>query len=264
MLGTVQSSTGRQDVAGGLNPAHPISSYDMAALMRLLDEKIQAGVRIGSVSPLMDFVYSSLTAGAKHVAHIPVACRKGCSFCCHLWVDATPPEVLYAVKNMPPEQRQKALASVERVCGLSAGVSFEERCGKFNPPCSLLDDQGACSIYDSRPISCRTVVSSNADECRSTIVDGSDVGFPSPKVWLTLQDSYITALEGALIHAGLAYQAHELNESLRIALANPNAEARWLAGGDEFAAAATSPAAPIFQNPMWRQIYHQAFGTLPA
>jgi Fe-S-cluster containining protein len=150
------------------------------------------------------------------------------------------------------------------VCSLSAGVSFEERCGKFNPACSLLDDQGVCSVYDSRPISCRTVVSSNADECRSTIVDGNDAGFPTPNVWVTLQDSYITALEGALIHAGLAYQAHELNESLRIALTKADAEERWLSGSDEFAAAATSPATPIFQNPLWRQIYQQAFGTLPA
>jgi Fe-S-cluster containining protein len=255
---------GRQDVARGLNPAKPISGYDMAALMRLLDDKIQVSVRHGSVDPLMEFVYSSLTAGAEHIAHIPLACRKGCSFCCHLWVDATPPEVLYAVKNMPPDQRQKALEAVERVCGLSAGVSFEERSRKFNPACSLLDDQGACSVYESRPISCRTVVSSNADECRSTIVEGSDAGFPSPQVWVTLQDSYITALEGALIHAGLAYQAHELNESLKIALTKADAEERWLSGSDEFAAAATSPAAPIFDNPMWRQIYHLAFGTLPA
>jgi Fe-S-cluster containining protein len=255
---------GGQDVARGLNPANPISSHDMAALMRLLDERIQASVRNRSVDPLMEFVYSSLTAGAEHVAHIPLACRKGCSFCCHLWVDATPPEVLYAVKNMPPDQKQKAQLAVERLCSLTAGVSFEERCGRFNPPCSLLDDQGACSVYETRPISCRTVVSSNADDCRSTIVDGSDAGFPSPKVWLTLQDSYITALEGALIHAGLAYQAHELNESLKIALTTADAEERWLSGSDEFAAAATSPATPIFDNPMWRQIYHLAFGALPA
>src|SRR5205085_929363 len=197
------------------------------------------------------FVYSGLTAGAQYVAHVPISCRKGCSFCCKLWVDETPPEVLYTVKTMPPEQREKAMQAVERVCGITAGVPFFDRLGKVNPPCSQLDPEGACSVYEGRPLNCRTLVSSDVEQCIATFVEGSDAGFPAPKVWLTLQDSYTTALEGALIHAGLAYQAHELNESLKIALTRSDAEERWLSGADDFAAAATSPATPIFQNPMW-------------
>ena len=235
----------------------------MVALMRLLDQKVQASVGLRSIDPLMEFVYSSLMDGAKFIAHIPLACGKGCSFCCRMWVDATPPEALYTVKKMPQEQRQRALQAVERACDQTSGVGFFDRCGKVNPPCPLLDAEGACSVYDSRPIACRTLVSTNVDDCKSTFMEGSDVGFPSPRVWFTLRDSYNTALEGALIHAGLAYQARELNDSVRIALTRPDAEARWLSGADDFAAAGVCPAPPLFEQPLWRTIYQQAFGSLP-
>ena len=254
---------GRQDVARGLNPAKPIASFDMVELMRLLDEKVQTSVRHRSVDPLMEFVYSSLTAGAEFIAHVPIACGKGCSFCCRMWVDATPPEAIYTVKKMPPKQRQQAMEAVERVCAQTSGVSFFDRCGRVNPACSLLDEHGACSVYETRPVACRTLVSSNVDDCKATFLEGSEDGFPSPKVWMTLRDSYNTALEGALIHSGLAYQARELNDSLRIAMTTGDVEARWLSGTDDFASAGMAPAAPIFQNPLWRNIYQQAFGTLP-
>ena len=254
---------GRQDVTRGLNPAKPIASFDMVELMRLLDEKVKTSIGHRSVDPLMDFVYSSLMAGAEFIAHVPIACGKGCSFCCKMWVDATPPETLFTVKNMPPEQRQRAMEAVERVCSQTSGVDFFDRCGKVNPPCPLLDTEGACSVYEIRPVACRTLVSSNVDDCKATFIDGSEEGFPSPQVWFTLRDSYNTALEGALIHQGLAYQAREWNDSLRIALTTPDAEAQWLSGADVFAAAAMAPAPSIFEMPMWRNIYQQAFGTLP-
>jgi len=139
-----------------------------------------------------------------------------------------------------------------------------DRCGKVNPPCPMLDDRGACGIYEARPISCRTLVSTDAEQCRRALAEGAEEGFPSLKVWFTLRDSYSTALEGALMHAGLAHQAREWNDSLKVALAEPDAETRWLAGADVFTSAARTPAAPIFQHPTWREIYRQAFGALPS
>ena len=255
---------GGQDIARGLNPAQPISSDDMAALMRVLHEKVQTSIRNRSVNPLMDFVYSNLMGGAKFIAHIPVACGKGCSHCCNLWVEATPPEVLYTVKKMPPEQRQQAAEAVERVCSRTAHVTFQDRCGKVNPPCPLLIDH-ACSVYESRPLVCRTGVSTDADRCRRMFVEGEkDVGIPTLKVWVTLRKSYSTALEGALIRSGLAYHPRDWNVSLRIALSNPDAEARWLAGSDDFSDAPIAPAPGTFDSPLWRDIYQQAFGSLPA
>ncbi|HEX6218496.1 MAG TPA: YkgJ family cysteine cluster protein [Sphingomicrobium sp.] len=253
----------RQAVERGLNPAQPISGHDLAALMRLLAEKVTASKEHRSVEPLMEFVYSSMTEGATYIAHIPVACGKGCSFCCKVWVDTTPPEALYAVGKMPPEQRRLALEAVEQACAITTGADFLDRLGKVNPPCPMLGTDGACTIYDDRPVACRTLVSTDVEACKRTFVEGSDEGFPGLKVWLTLRDSYATALEGALMHGGLAHRAHEWNESLRIAMTEADAEERWLSGDDVFASAPVSPAPSPFDNPLWRSIYQQAFGTQP-
>lgn len=252
-----------QDVTRGLNPAQPIAGADMAALMRLLGEKAQQSITCRSVEPLMEFVYSSMTEGSQFIAHIPIACGRGCSFCCKVWVDTTPPEVLYTVKKMPPEQRHRAMEAVERACARTQGVSFADRLGKVNPPCPMLAVDGACSVYDTRPVACRTLVSTDVEPCKRTFIDGSDEGFPGLKVWLTLRDSYARALEGALMHAGLAHQAREWNQSLQIALTEGDAEERWLSGADVFAAAPVSPAPPALDNPLWRSIYQQAFGANP-
>jgi hypothetical protein len=99
--------------------------------------------------------------------------------------------------------------------------------------------------------------------CRRTLLEGSELGFPGLMVWLTLRDSYANALEGSLIHSGLAHRAREWNESLRIVLTKPGAEERWLSGADEFASAPISPAPSVFDNPLWRSIYQQAFGSPP-
>lgn len=260
----IKSSLGSgQDPSRGLNPARPIGAHDLAALMRLLGEKTQASIERRSVDPLMEFVYSGMTEGSTFIAHIPVACRKGCSFCCKVWVDTTPPEVLYTVKSMPPEQKARAIEAVERACAQTSGASFEDRLGKVNPPCPMLGADGACTVYDDRPLACRTLVSTDVEACKRTFLDGSDEGFPGLKVWLTLRDSYASALEGALIHSGLAHQAREWNDSLNIALKAADAEERWLGGADVFAAAPASPAPATFDHPLWRSIYQQAFGVPP-
>ena len=262
-IGIKSSLGGGQDVTRGLNPARPIGGHDMAALMRLLGDKVLASVAHRSVDPLMEFVYSSMTEGSEFIAHLPVACGRGCSFCCKVWVDTTPPEVLYTIKKMPPEQKERAREAVLRACAQTSGASFEDRLGKVNPPCPMLAGDGACSVYEDRPLACRTLVSTDVEACKRTFIDGSDEGFPGLQVWLTLRDSYARALEGALIHSGLAWQAREWNDSLRIGLAATDAEQRWLAGEDVFASAPMSPAPPTFDNPVWRSIYQQAFGAPP-
>src|SRR5215207_5698523 len=153
----IKSSLGSgQDVTRGLNPAKPIGGHDMAALMRLLGDKVQTSIGHRSVDPLMEFVYSRMTEGSEFIAHIPVACRRGCSFCCKVWVDTTPPEVLYTIKKMPPDQKERAREAVLRACAQTSGASFEDRLGKVNPPCPMLADDGACSVYHDRPVACRT------------------------------------------------------------------------------------------------------------
>ena len=247
-------------IARGLD-ARQLEGRDVIALMRALDDKLQICLQRKSVSPLMQFVYANVSGGSRLLSDVAIACRRGCSHCCHSWVDATPAEVLFAVKSMALDQRSRAVEAVKQACQQTAGRPFEQR-SKMVTPCPLLEE-GCCSVYGARPIVCRSAVSADAEICRRSYLELSDEAVPVPVVWRALGQAYGVALEGAIIHAGLVPTAREWNESLRVALSDPGAEARWLAGDDVFSGLPRASSSSNFEAPVWAAIYREAFGTLP-
>ncbi len=234
---------------------------DLAALMRVLHDRAELSIRKRSVRPLMEFVYSNLSGGAKHISETRIACARGCAHCCTVWVEASPPEVFYAVAAMDPALKAWSIETVERACAQTSGLSFEAR-GAARISCPLLEND-ACSNYSGRPIACRTAVSTDAEVCMRAYRLLSGEGIPVPIAWTGLRQGYSIALEGALIRAGLAHRYRELNDCLRLALSDPDAETRWFSGVDVFASAASTNAPPAFNHPDWRTLYIQAFGTYP-
>lgn len=234
---------------------------DLVALMRILHDRAELSISKRSVRPLMEFVYANLAGGAKHLSETKIACTRGCAHCCTVWVEASPPEVIFAVAAMDSPLAERAVAAVERACGQTAGLSFETR-DRMRIPCPLLEGD-ECSHYAGRPIACRTAVSTDADICLRAYRLLSGEGIPVPLTWTGLRQGYSVALEGALIRAGLAHRYREWNESLRLALSDRETEARWLSGADVFATASSTNAPPTFNHPDWRTLYMQAFGTLP-
>lgn len=247
-------------LARGLDARAP-AGPQIVALMRALGEKMDVSLRRRSVSPLMEFVYANMTGGTRLIGDVQIACGRGCSHCCHSWVDATAAEVLFAVKSMPPAQRLRATAAVESRCGQTGGHGFDARTAMVTP-CPLLEDH-ACSAYHGRPIVCRSAVSADAAACGRSYLELSGESIPVPSVWRVLGQGYAVALEAAILRAGLVPAAREWNESLRVALGDATAEERWLAGDDVFGAAQRASATGAFGNPAWAAIYREAFGSLP-
>ena len=231
---------------------------ELAALMRVLHQLVQTSIERRSVSPLMDFVWSNMTAGARHVASVRTACASGCSYCCNLWVEASAPEVLFTVKQMNEVQRASARKAVDAACVQTAGASFEARDAMLTP-CPLLEGT-LCTAYANRPLVCRTAVSTDAEICRRSLIQFSGEEIPVPLPWTSLRNCYRVALEGALFHAGLPHLSREWNESLRIALRDSTAEAKWLAGADVFAGLPMKQDTVTFTHPHWRALYDHAFG----
>ncbi len=234
---------------------------DLAALMRVLHHLVGKSIERRSVSPLMDFVWSNLTAGAEHVSSIRIACASGCSHCCNLWVEASAPEVLFTVGQMDVSRRKRVLQSVEAACSRTAGASFEERATMLTP-CPLLEGD-MCTIYAERPLVCRTAASTDAELCRRSLIHFSGEDIPVPLPWTSIRNNYRVALECALHRAGLPHQAREWNESLRLALTDETAEPRWLAGVDVFAGLPMPRDTVTTTHPHWRALYAHAFGSLP-
>ena len=106
-----------------------------------------------------------------------VPCRPGCSACCHGPFDISVADVVLireAVARLPANAREevarRALAQVERMQELEPGWDSREGLGGMteeefdrvsdamaSAPCPLLNDQGACRIYQDRPLVCRLI-----------------------------------------------------------------------------------------------------------
>ena len=109
-------------------------------------------------------------------AGIPVACRSGCSYCCHAQVKATPMEVLvlfFWVQTTYTTHQKKLLK--ERIANnrhLTEDVDIKHRVTvKDLTPCIFLE-KGRCSIYPVRPLICRAWTSYDQNICKEAFISG--------------------------------------------------------------------------------------------
>ena len=248
-------------IARGLDALAP-SADELASLMRVLRDRVRLSVEARSVDPLMTFVYENLTSGIEGVAHVPIACRRGCAFCCmNTWIEVTAPEVFFTVKNLPVERLEGVRQAVLQACSQTEGKTLAERVRSV-VPCPLLVD-GACSVYPIRPVACRLAVSANADICRRSFLEHSGETIPVPAPWGPLRQGYRVALEGALLNAGLDWNMTEWNSALRSALESPAGEAAWLSGERMFPHLQRVARPTVFAAPSWAALYSEAFGVPP-
>lgn len=158
-------------------------------------------------------------------------CRKGCSFCCLLKVTVTILEVLRIAARQPSERRSAILAAAE--------TSGPEDRGHLtrSMPCPLLVD-GACSIYEFRPLTCRALLSQSAAACeRQFVLDaGTDAPLlvPSLATPRLLAASFINGQVAALRDLNLASHPVELVSGLAALEREPALLVRWLNGEDVF------------------------------
>lgn len=168
-----------------------------------------------------------------------IACHAGCSWCCHMKVSLTAPELFALVEYL--ENSVSELAR-ERIKARAAELSQDPRIFSSDAkieariPCALLSDQGACLVYPARPLACRGYNSLDAEACRQALDDdGQVIEWNEPLV----RESAAVALGflAGIEDAGLAAELLELTSGLHIALSEPNALQRWLAGEPVFEAA---------------------------
>lgn len=134
-----------------------------------------------------------------------VACKVGCSDCCHALFDLTLIEAMFIKsqfdKIIPQEARkeiiERAGAADRKVYKLKRKASKEYQEGRTETeileemagqrvPCPLLDSENRCELYDSRPITCRlygipTVIGDKAHTCG---ISGFEQGTQYPTVKL--------------------------------------------------------------------------------
>jgi len=101
---------------------------------------------------------------AEHLAlNKRIYCRERCAGCCHLAVHATYPETIVVARTLTEPQLNRLSEYVERLKTalpeLTSLKSYLKRHLQTLGPCPFLDAQGSCSIYSTRPLSCRALLS---------------------------------------------------------------------------------------------------------
>jgi Fe-S-cluster containining protein len=149
------------------------------------------------------------------------ACGAGCSWCCHVHVDATGPEILAVAAHLhgglPSEDlhvlRERLARHVARVEGFSDDDRWAARI-----PCALLGADGRCTVYPARPIRCRAFHSVEAGVCRDAFDGRSDAFAATIPVLDRAHAAVEAGYDRALAAAGLPTAPERLEAGLLAAL----------------------------------------------
>ena len=207
----------------------------MLPFARALAADVQAGLASGLGAPVTPATLRA-AAAASHQYYeqtwryvqslnvVPHACAAGCSHCCHLTVEVSAPEASLIAAHLRATEspkRQAQIAAQVRTTALRVrGLSPEERV-RAAVPCALLHE-GQCSVYDVRPLGCRSWNSRDAGVCAKVMADGSgDLRPVQDQRPFGIESGVRAGFTAALKEVGFAERAEErleLNAALAAAL----------------------------------------------
>lgn len=209
----------------GANP-RAIQANTRHMALTLLDTKIEhrASRAAAFAEQLIDTLMTDRVTG-------PVACGKGCSHCCNTFVSATIPEIF----NLARSVRNTPVTTTRVHVAAARAKQIPQLLREANRiACPILLDH-ICSEYLGRPISCRYLLSKSLDSCVKIFQHNQPEEFPFSDNTVTIRSFAVIMMKAALILSGLPHQHYELTQALSVALADEQAEERWLAGQPVFA-----------------------------
>lgn len=163
-----------------------------------------------------------------------IACKAGCSFCCHLRVKVYPHEAIalfrYLGSRMPKEQAQRVRQRLKAHADRIKQGSQEET--PATTACAFLED-GQCMAYEARPMECAGYHSLSRAQCETGYETSGRPPVSIP-VSAALHHVAVTVhreLGMAVAALGLADARVELQTAVAALVRDPALVARWRAGG---------------------------------
>jgi len=163
-----------------------------------------------------------------------LACRAGCTWCCHFTVDVRPVEVFsildFVERTFTIEEKARVYAEVRANSMALSNLGEGERM-KRNVKCPFLNG-GRCTIYTVRPQTCRNYHATNVAGCQQSYEDPDNLDIdPDFAPWVyQAGTAHVDAFSTAMRDAGYDVRAYELNCALDAARSEPAARERFEAG----------------------------------
>jgi Fe-S-cluster containining protein len=171
-----------------------------------------------------------------------LACKRGCDHCCHRPVGTNAATVLRIAASLRERLSDvEFAATLARVVALDAQTHRASWTPTERPPlaCAFLVDH-ECTIHAVRPFVCRAWNSADADAClRALGVDSVEMRFDlfQRTVFAGIEKGLQAAVKSHHLDAGDL----ELTAAIRVAMENPEACERWLAGEPIFTGCEAKP-----------------------
>jgi Fe-S-cluster containining protein len=223
----------------GQEPMSELQTPNQAAefAFNITTKTLKRSTDVDSCVALASKVDEQISATFSHATSMgaaPVACKAGCSFCCHLRVTITPYEAIalfrYLRTKIPGEQADviasKVLANAERI---GAITEADHRSARIQ--CAFLVD-GRCSAYSARPAVCAAYHSMDRNECEAQANEPYDVSNRIPMLtWIqqmhgAMEQGISNALKGLKLNG----ESTELHTAVAVFLRDPTLIAKWRSG----------------------------------
>lgn len=210
-------------------------TVDEQLVRRIVAEELQtAAADIDRVGPVAAYESSRLRHDARISAAPDVhtlACKNGCFWCCYFTVDVRAVEVFsildYMKRELSAAEQERVRVEVAANSELLRGLDADARMRR-NVKCPFLS-AGRCSIYEARPQTCRNYHATDASGCQASYERPDDVEIDPDFAPLVYQSggAHVDAFSSALQQRGYDVQAYELSTAIAVAMAQPEARARF-------------------------------------
>ena len=162
-----------------------------------------------------------------------IACSRGCSYCCHMQVKVTPPEMFLILAHLTaefnPAQMDILTEKIANNRRLTEGKDLEERVDmRHHTPCIFLHNH-RCTIYPARPLICRAWHSLDNSACESAyLLEDANAEIDTLPYRNYVYSMIREAVEAVCAEHEWHYGVFELPLAMSLCLNRPLAMAHWL------------------------------------
>ena len=181
-----------------------------------------------------------------------LACRAGCTWCCHFSVDVRAVEVFsildFVERTLTPDEKTRIYSEIRSNSAALKDMDEMQRMRR-NVKCPFLG-QGRCSIYAARPQTCRNYHATDAAGCQASYEEPDNFEIDpefAPMVYQT-GGAHVDAFTRAMREAGYDTNVYELNCALAAALSEPEARRRVESKRAPFQNLAGDPVSAEFED----------------